>query len=231
MTPPNIPEQIASSPSTPLTLNPDVTAEKVKQFIAEAQAHQTVEEKPKPVALESEADFDIKTAEDAYLTEALVNVSEKEIEITEEEKVIFFKALVNEECVCLPVNLFNNNFRVDLRSRYTYEQGRIYDVLRLDNKQNILTGDTAQFFTRLQYYCAALMVQRVNGVLFSELELKTGSKLEDDAKKLRDFVETKIETMPGIRWTAIINSMRVFETKCARMNSEAANGDFWKPRG
>jgi hypothetical protein len=230
----NIPSELANSPGQDLNFpNGDVDA-KVKQFLDEEQKKldQVATGTPEVPRTEIRAnsDFEQVAPFDQVVTEALVET--KNYPITEEDKVKYFKAMLADQAVELPIHLFNKQFTVELRSRYSFEQARVWDILELDRSQGrIAKDDINRLATYMQYYCAALMVQRINGALFSDIVLKPGKSLEEDAEVLRKFVDEKLVTLSGIRWTNILNAMRIFETKCARMATEAVNEDFWKPQG
>jgi hypothetical protein len=167
---------------------------------------------------------------DTMLTEALINTDK--IEVSDMEKSLFIKSLLNDEPVKFQVSLFDGKLNVELRSRSLHEQRRIFDVLAKDQKDGIVNPeDLAYFVTRMQQYCMAIMVERVNGKLFSEVSISPDKNIEETQKILHAAVKGNIEALTGIRWTAITNAMRIFEAKCAKMGTEAANQDFWTPRG
>jgi len=75
------------------------------------------------------------------------------------------------------------------------------------------------------------MIERVNGVLFSDLALDSKSTLAADREAMHKAIEDgPVRSVQGIRWTNLLNAMRIFETKCAKLSTEANNEDFWKPR-
>jgi len=176
---------------------------------------------------------------DIMLTEALVDT--QKVDVSDEEKALFVKAVLNDEPIRLTIKLLNDQFSVRLRSRSSHEQRRIFDVLNDDTKKGmfavhnnegvVVATDMAYNVTRMQQYCTALMVERVNDVIFSELKLDPKDTIEQSRDKLHAVVDEKIEGMHSLRWTAISNAMRIFEVKCAKLGTEAANQDFWKPRG
>jgi len=238
--PSNIPSELASSPSTDLKYNPQDpemaelvkgladTAEASKGFVADKQ-NDTEEEIKGKIDIPPNPEFS-QDPSGQTITEALVPVDN--ILILDVEKEMFLKAVLNDRPVQLSINLYKGQFKVDLRSRSTFEQKRIFDVLAYDQKENFTDkSDLALLVTRLQFYLASIMVERINGQLFSELTLVPGKTVEEDAKTLRAFVAEKLEKMTQLRWNSVLNALRIFENKCARLNSEAANENFWNPPG
>lgn len=239
--PSNIQKELAGAANVPLKFSPadPAVAEAVKQFMGEktaeltpeAQAAQEQSETQSPkVSLPPNQEFDNGDPVGNYITEALTSLDKTEITGTDRE--LFLKAVLTDTPIRMTVSLYNGKFALEARSRSTFEQKRVFDVLKLDQKEKLIEdGDLAAIATRMHYYLAALMVERINGVLVSELTLAPGKPLEEDAAKLRAAADKLFETMTSLRWTSILNALRIFEHKCARMNSEAANGDFWNPQG
>ena len=229
----------------PLKFSPadPAVAEAVKQFMGEKTAELTLNETPgqAPTEAQTEAptpkvslppnqEFDNGDPVGNYITEALTALDKTEITGTDRE--LFLKAVLTDTPIRMTVSLYNGKFALEARSRSTFEQKRVFDVLKLDQKEKLIEdGDLAAIATRMHYYLAALMVERINGVLVSELTLTPGKTVEEDAAKLRAAADKLFESMTSLRWTSILNALRIFEHKCARMNSEAANGDFWNPQG
>lgn len=242
----NIPKEIAGAKTEPLQFNPQdpATSELVKEFMAEKAADMgEVQHNPEPgaapqdpqittprVDITPNQEFDGGDPNQQFISEAMAPIDK--IEISDKEKETFLKAVLSDEPVRLPVSLYNGKFILDLRSRSSFEQKRVFDVLALDRKENVYDpADLAMMITRMHYYLGALMVERINGELFSELKLEPGKDVAADAKIMRDAAAKLFEKMGTVRWTSILNALRIFEHKCARLNSEAANEGFWNPQG
>lgn len=213
--------------------NPELQAQ-VHEFIQSAGGN--IEAKAK-VEIPPNDDFNMPNPNDVMLTEALV--ATEKLDISDLEKQKFVKALLNNEPVKFSVTLFGGQLKVELRSRSLYEQQRIFDVLNKDRNDGTIPlvpengkmiPDLASEVTRMHKYCMAIMIQRVNGDLFSELELPDTDSVEEAQKKLHLALEGPVKHIQGVRWTGLMNAMRIFETKCAKMSTEANNEDFWKPR-
>lgn len=186
-------------------------------------------ESPK-INLPPNQEFDGGDANQQFISEALAPVDR--VSISDNEKELFLKAVLNDKPVRFPVSLYHGKMTIEVRSRSSHEQKRVFDILKQDQKDGLYDpADVAMMITRMHYYLGALMVERINGVVFSEMSLTPGTTLDQDVKVMRAVVEKLFEPIGSIRWTSILNALRIFEHKCAKMNSEAANEVFWSPQG
>lgn len=241
-----MPDEIKAGKPTPLKFNPQdaETAKLVREFLNE-KAEAAVPEgpgapggapsapledvSPKQVNINPNPEFDHGDPSSQFISDAMAPVDK--VVITDMEKQLFLKAVLNDAPVKLPVTLYQGKLTLDIRSRSSFEQKRVFDVLKLDGKQELYdTADLAMTVTRMHYYLGCLMIERINGELFSELTLLPGKTVEEDAKTLREAAAKLFENMTAIRWTSVLNALRIFEHKCARLNSEAANEGFWNPQ-
>ncbi len=243
----NIPPEILGNPDEPRTpgrpldISPQdpETAKAVNEFLRQKSAEvgggepDSQEQGPiesKPIQIQPNPEFEGLNPQDASISSALI--TDINMPVSMEEREIFLKAVLNDEPVRFHVDLYNGKFRVEMRSRSTFEQRRIFDVLDLDEKEGIISkGNVADMVTRMHYYLAVLMVERINGKAFSDVALAPGEKLEESAKKLRDQAELCFGKSVTVRWNSILNALQTFENKCAKMNTEALNEGFWKPPG
>lgn len=196
-----------------------------QQFIDETNANTLGKQQ---VEVQPNRDLDTPNPNDTMLTEALIDTSK--VDVNETERALFVKSLLNDQPFTLTIELYNGQLQVEIRSRTVHEQRRIFDVLNLDRKDKVYDPeDMAYTITRLQQSCLVLMVRRINGQLFSEAAIPDTASVEEARKVLHPALE-KLSSMNQIRWTGLLNAMRVFESKCAKLCTEAANPDFWKPR-
>lgn len=209
--------------------NSPALAAKVSAFI-DAAGGVAADTKKEKVEIQPNTDFNMPNPYDTMLTEALVDT--QKVEVSEEEKSLFVKALLNDEPLRLTIPLMDGAIKIDLRSRTAHEQRCIIDVLDKDTTDGIIKKeDIAYYIMRSHQYCMALMVERINGKLFSETKIAHDATVADAQKLLHEAIKPKIVPLQGIKLTAIQNALRIFETKCAKLGTEAANQDFWKPRG
>lgn len=224
---------MSTEQNIPVNAAPGVE-DKVRAFLQEkgASISETAAPAPLPDRIKAPEDklFSDPSPEDEAVSSALVDI--RTVAITEDEKNMFLKALLCDKPVELDVELFGGKMKLTFRSRSMHEQRRVLDVLHLDQEEKILpANDPALLFTRLQQYLAAVMLRRVNGEIFSELEITAGNPVKDDAVLLRKVFSDKLEQMPHIKWTAVLNGLRIFEEKCRQLSEHCVNEDFWLPRG
>lgn len=247
--PSNIPSELHKAPARELKVQPQdpETVAAVNEFIQQKAAETSGVPRPinsspapedpnqppieqRPIEVPPNTEFARINPQDVSVSNALA--IDHELKLTDMERETFLKAVLNDEPVRLSVSLYNKQFQVELRSRTTFEQRRVFDVLDMDREEGVIAADNvALMVTRMQHYLAVLMVERINNVLFSELKLDAAKDLATHAKQLRDKVAEKAEAMIGVRWNSILTALQVFENKCAKMNTEALNEDFWKPQG
>jgi len=207
--------------------------DKVRAFLQEKGAA-VAAETPAPtierVKAPEDKTFSTPAPEEQAVQTALIDI--RAVTITEEEKDLFLKALLCDKPVELEITLFGGKLKFLFRSRSMHEQRRVLDVLHLDQEQQVLpSNEPALLFTRLQQYLASVMLRRINGDVFSELEIVPGNNIAADAELLRKVFADKVENMSHIRWTAVLNGLRIFEEKCRQLSEHCVNEDFWLPRG
>lgn len=215
----------------PLATDPTTRA-RIEAFLRDKEVAEVAEEKKvspqEDIQISPDSTFEKDGINDEMLRSVQVDI--RNVDVTDVEKRLYMKALVMDEPVTLTIELLGGAMKFEFRSRLMHEHIRILDVMDLDAKTGIIPSDNpAMFQTRLQQYLCCVMLRRLNGELFSDLELRAGASLEEDAKKLRDAYDRKMQ-MGQPRWTAMLNALRMFEAKCARLASECANESFWAPQ-
>ena len=229
------PQADTKEKSIPLTINRDAETEKlVENFLKTKQGSISEpspdgEAPPPKVSIPVQDDFNQQPQTDALMTEALIDA--RKVEVTDKDRELFLKALLTESRFELVIPLFGGKMQVEIKSRTVHEQRRIFDIIAVNIKDGIIPNDNVVLYQdHFAHMCAALMIKRINGDLFSELTFDPGGRLEDDVVKVRKVINDKVITLQGIRWTAVKNAMSIFEAKCAELSREAMNEDFWAPR-
>jgi hypothetical protein len=194
---------------------------------------------PPQVHIPPNTDFDrVPTPSDDAMMEGLVDPND--VAITDEDRVLFLKAILNDVHVRMTVSIFGGNMNLEIRSRSVYEQRRILDIAFVENnKKEMDAANYGLMVHKHQRYCCLLMVERINGKPFSELVLAPGRTVDEDRETLETLAEEKFDLLnangqPAMsmpKWTAMMNAIRVFERKCAQMSGEAIKGDFTKLQG
>lgn len=205
------------------------TAEAVKAFLKEKELGEAAPEGAvKRTQITPDDSFD-QLPPDALREEALG--AHEKLVVTEDQKMRFLKALLNDERFIDTISLFDGKLLVEVRSRNLAEQRWVLDLLAADIAEGLIDKDSPVIaFTRFQYYAALLMVRRINSATFSDLELDPAEKPEARKARFRKAVEEKLHQMSGPRWQAVLKSMSRFEALCAKLSEEAINEDFWKTR-
>jgi hypothetical protein len=157
-----------------------------------------------------------------------------EVVVTDLEKAKYLKAVLNDVPVILPISLEMGddeagNIVVDLRTLSNYEMDVAFFAIQEDGKENRITG-TAQMAGRLQQYAGAMQTVKFQNDMFNHIEFPDPGEAKKDAIKLRDFTNKHISCMQWPRWQAILNALRIFETKIKICNDAALNGNFWTPQ-
>lgn len=221
----------AAEPTIPVTGSPGMD-ERVRAFLMEKGAPVEPVSPPAPERAKVDADpiFSEPNPEEQAVQSALIDL--RSVKVTDEDKDLFMKALLCDEPVTLKIILYGGRVNLTFRSRTMHEQRRVLDTLHLDQKAGtVADNDPALVFTRLQQYFASLMLRTFNDEPFSDLNLKPGKPVEEDAEALRKVFTEKFEGGGHIRWLAILNGLRTFEEKCRQLSENCANEDFWKPQG
>lgn len=153
--------------------------------------------------------------------------------ISDEEKFEYLKQMLNDQPFQLEVKLFGGKFSVTVKTRTLAEQQRINDLIyaEFDEGRNdrISAHEVALCSKRTNQYLIILMVRQICGVSLDAPDLLKGSVAEAKVAAA-EFAAAKLEPMNVTKMTAITNVIRIFESKSARLATEAANESFWQPR-
>ena len=164
---------------------------------------------------------------DSIMREALTDNPDA-VPITEVDKTSYIKAMLNDKPVILDIPLCNEQLSVSIRSRTAWEQTCLYAALKRDQDNMVMT-DLASVIIQLQKYGCALMLLKVNGSPFSDLDLKQEDGLDKCVDLLIEYKDSKIEKLSMPKWALLLNALRIFESKLSRMGTECLNSNFWEP--
>ena len=73
------------------------------------------------------------------------------------------------------------------------------------------------------------MLEDFNEKAFSREKIDEGMNIPDAVDKLRKLRLEKIEPLSMPKWGILLNALRLFEGKIAKMGTECLNGNFWDP--
>ena len=171
--------------------------------------------------------------DDTRLNDAIL--SDKKIEVTELEKSIYLRALLNEDDVVFNIQLCGGKFNVSLKSRNTFEQQVVYLAANKDLEEEIIPNDSVNYLLQTQKYAAAMMLVGVNGTpsaFVADVNKATGDteylRVQNAIEILRERRKV-IDKMPIPKWSLILNALRIFEGKLAILATEVVNENFWNP--
>ena len=222
---------------------PEEETTTVQEFLDKVIADRTAETPAEPKA-EEERINEVKVKaeeledttfkfEDVRLNDALL--SDKKIEVTESEKSVYLRALLNEDDVVFNIALCGSKFNVSLKSRNTFEQQIVYLAANKDLEEEIIPNDSVNYLLQTQKYAAAMMLKAINGnpsAFTADVNQAVGDteylRVQDAIKILRERRKV-IDKMPIPKWSLILNALRIFEGKLAILATEVVNEDFWNP--
>ena len=218
---------------------PKEDAEKLKEFIEENTSDEDDDKSPMEKMAEKDAEDDVGYVPrdqlfDPY-DDGMTDLDELPaidgaIEVTEQDKQDYLRAVLNDEPVVFTIELCGGQVKVKLRARTAWEQSLVYEAVFQDQEMKIV-NEFRQGIIQLQKYSAVLMIQEINGRLFSneKFEKKDEDNWQKDVDKLRELVTEKIDSMDGAKLTLILNALRIFEFKLARIGTQCLSGNFWNP--
>ena len=156
---------------------------------------------------------------------------EGKIEITDKDKELYLKAILNDESVILEIPFCNGGIIFKVRSKTSWEQTLAYEATvtsKIEEDPEEL--DYYQSMLKLQKMGAALQIISINGRAFSNLKyVEAGKDWSEQIVELRKACEETIDVMDSAKLTLTLNALRIFEYKTAKMAANCASGDFWQP--
>lgn len=159
-------------------------------------------------------------------------LKKEHVEPTDMDKMLYLKAMLNEEPVEFNIPLPALNTSIGIRSLNNYEQDVIFRALELDQKDEEIVGP-AQYVARIQYYSAALQITTFNKkqqdyVTFIKQNGKFPPTAES-ADKLREFTREFIGSNNWPTWQLKLTGLKIFEEKLTICNRAVLDENFWMP--
>lgn len=156
---------------------------------------------------------------------------EGDVEITDSDKEMFLKAVLNDESVILNIPFCGGKVTFKIRSKTSWEQSLAYEATvqaRINEKEL----DYYQSLLQLQKFGAALQILAINGTPLSNIKYdRPGEDWMKQVEELKKACETHIEGMDSIKSSLVLNALRLFEYKVAKMSAACNTADFWEPAG
>lgn len=232
----NIDEKINKSEEVKI----DLTKEEQEGLSAlfGAEDEEKKEEAPKDEKTPPPPDLTKQLKETVYDTAPLtgfedgeVSGIEGDVEITDSDKEMFLKAVLNDESVILDIPFCNGGIVFKVRSKTSWEQSLAYEAT-IQSKINEKELDYYQSLLQLQKFGAALQILAINGTPLSNIKYdRPGEDWQKQVEELKEACETHIAGMDSIKSSLVLNALRLFEYKVAKMSAACNTADFWKPAG
>lgn len=215
-------------------LDDSIEEQQTKAKATKPKAKQKTEKPRKETAKNTTYD-DTNATQGALYAWSMMTPALGSVTVTDMEKSMYIKAVLNDVPVILPIDLemgddIRGNIVVELRTLSNYEADVVFLALELDKEEGIIKG-SHQLASRIQQYAGALQTLKVQEKALPTIAFPSPGDSLGDRDKLRSFVKKHIGAMSWPRWQAILNALRIFETKLKICNDAALNGNFWKPRG
>lgn len=157
-----------------------------------------------------------------------VPVGDMNVPITQEDKDVYFKSMLFDTPIELPVFSMGGNVKVVCRALTVYENDLVYAALERAMKDRKVVPSVWEGIC--QQYRMAMQIISINNVDFGCLRFNTPGNIDEDAEALikkADFVY-KLNTA---KYNLLLRSLNVFQHKITRLNSATYNQDFWDPDG
>lgn len=153
--------------------------------------------------------------------------------VTEYEKTIFFKALLNDTEFELDIefDLFEK-YVVSVRGLTSFEQKIIAAALKYDSDEKLIDG-LHGFTAFMQQYCLLYQIQTINDKPFNRIEVDKFSSwsYKQHVDHLRQQMREVIDKMPSFKLITLIKAVIIFEIKQKLLHDGLVNRNFWKPQG
>lgn len=196
------------------------------------------EEEPKPeeaqqtqysASFEAEPLFDDEPKHDAPMQ---FMVGDELVKITDEDKDLYLKAVLNDVPLKLTIDLVGGQAHVECRALTPYERNLVpYAVKEYFVSRG---GDQVGAAFMLDYarqFMMAMQVVSINGKQEPKIEFVSGggSTQEEHIKDLATRGKEKCDNYNMAKYNLLIKALNIFENKLARLNTAALKQDFWGP--
>lgn len=156
-----------------------------------------------------------------------------DVTVSDFEKGLFFKALLNDTEFCLDIEFeLIEKLVVSVRGLTAYEQKIIAAALKVDADKGEIDGPHG-FASFMQQYCLAYQVITFNSKPFGGIEVTKLPQLTfaEHVNLLREFMRKQLDSMPSFKLMTLIKALIIFEIKQKLLHDGLVNRNFWKPQG
>ena len=153
------------------------------------------------------------------------------VDITESDKELYLKAILNDEPVVLDIPLMGGKLIIKVRAKTAWETTLVYQATISDTSD--VKVDYYQAMLDLQKFGASLQIMSVDNKIFSDIKYDKDKTVDWKTQRdeLKEHCEKTFAKMSSAKFTLLLNALRVFEYKISVMASNCLTGDFWKPVG
>lgn len=244
---------MTEEPTTEELLVEEVTADEVKELLAEEEVQETPEKAPESalsalegeegttvtggtdegrltISMASRTDFSKDKRDDLFTKTSFIDVplTPNQIAVTPEEKEQFVLAMLDSVPFTITARL-GNNISVEVRALDPYEEDLVYDAIQYyerkypDVSPVLLPSYSQQFRMSMQ-------ITRFNGRTTDFLSYKYESgKRGEHARELAEKSMAQFGSMNAVKYNICIKAVAVFECKMKHLCEHILNRDFWDP--
>lgn len=147
-------------------------------------------------------------------------------DVTEEDKIEFYKAFLSDEPFTLETKLFGDKYTIKFKSLTIKESTDVFDQLKKDQVKGTITSD-ATYMMALTNYRLAQGIVSVNDAPFQADLTAAKYKPKDESDS---YVKEKAEVFrawPVFKLSAVADAFKVFEDKLLFLTKEIQNENFW----
>lgn len=200
----------------------------VQQQIAEACSDDKApqEEEYENVRLTPDSSFETNEREKA--NEVFVPVLDINVPITQEDKDAYFKAMLFDLPVELPIVSMEGKVTIVCRALNVYENDLVYVALEKAMKAHKLPA--AMWEGLCQQYRLVMQLVKFNGTPMDCVRFDEPGDSQKDADVLLEGAK-RIYKIGMVKYNLFIRSLNVFQYKVNKLNEAIYNQGFWNPVG
>lgn len=152
-------------------------------------------------------------------------ITKESIQVSDIDKVLFLKSLLNDTPLELDIPLLNNSLVIRIRARDAHAQ--CLAMTLVDNRANEeqLTN-LLVLNTWIQQYGLALMITAINTKAVDYAKVNCDDNLATAKTKLDAVVHRYYKDI-GAKWDILIKAIKIFETKRAKLQDAILDENFW----
>lgn len=154
--------------------------------------------------------------------------TETKIDITDEEKENFFKAMLADKPYTQVVPLFDNRITVKFTTLSMATNDHVLRQINSDQEKGIANNDN-RYFTVIAQYRLALSIESINSIPFQPEITESTFPFNKDTGQ--SYVTERIKAFAAMQTPKIaglLSGFRTFEGKVLKMTNMMEDPTFWK---